>query len=241
MEQLDSSLEPAVSIETNEDGTVTYTPEGGYTAVVLLIHGNTGCGENMRKFADAWSVLMPHAKFIMPTAGLRPIVTGHQVGRLAHSWCDVGPQVAVPGAGLSDARDRMLELLLEEHSNNIPYNRMLIMGFSQGTLVTLFTGLQMPEQEMKLAGLVVVSGAFPFHRIKLDVNPAHKKIPVFIAHAKDDDMVKPMAARGVRNRLWWKGVTNVSLRWYSGGHAQRNNPGLIRDAGAFIATQLPPA
>lgn len=236
-----------MKIETDSEGTITYSPEDGvaHTASIILIHGFSGNARNMTMFADAWSQLMPFAKFIMPTAGERETTRttnprGMPLGRTVRSWCDIGRQSRTPGAGLAEARDRIMTLLIQEHSLGIPYSRMVVMGFSQGSVVTLFTGLQMPAEEMKLAGLVIISGTFPFRNVNLSVNPAHKKIPIFQANASDDEIAKPMGAKAVKNRLWWQGVTNISLKWYTGGHALRHNNDCVSDAGAFIAHLLPP-
>ena len=50
--------------------------------------------------------------------------------------------------------------MASENQLGIPFDRMMLAGFSQGGAMSLFAGLQLPIEE-KLAGILVMSGYCP--------------------------------------------------------------------------------
>ena len=54
--------------------------------------------------------------------------------------------------GIIESRDKIRSILDDEAENTkLPYHRMVLMGFSQGGALSLFTGMQLPK-EKKPAG-----------------------------------------------------------------------------------------
>lgn len=68
--------------------------------------------------------------------------------------------------GILRSRDEVNMLITQEVAEDLPANRIVIGGFSQGGAITLATGLTTPRQ---LAGLAVLSGWFPIREKIKDV------------------------------------------------------------------------
>eukprot|EP01034_Spumella_vulgaris_P031246 gene31246-38608_t len=118
-----------------------------------------------------------------------------------------------------------------EHAAGIPYNRMVLAGFSQGGCMSLFTGLQLKE-EQKLAGLMIMSSYLPavnqFH-----LTPGLEGTRVFHTHGTADARITPAQADETKKIL-----TNLSLQRYDiksypeVGHTI--NPAMIADVLQFL-------
>jgi len=75
----------------------------------------------------------------------------------------------------------------EVEQSNIPANRIVIGGFSQGCVMGLLTAL---TSEYKFAGIVSLSGYMPLHtKIMNMVSDANRKTPIFWGHGDADQVV----------------------------------------------------
>lgn len=61
-------------------------------------------------------------------------------------------------SGILQSRDEMNKLIAQEIKDDVPPNRIVLAGFSQGGAMTLIIGL---TTQHKLAGLTVLSGLLP--------------------------------------------------------------------------------
>ncbi|KAL0070110.1 hypothetical protein AAF712_002597 [Marasmius tenuissimus] len=81
------------------------------------------------------------------------------------------------------------ELIELENADGIPYNRIVLGGFSQGAAMTLLTGLT-GDSEKKLAGLAPLSGALPLrYKFKELISPHATSIPIFWGTGSADPLV----------------------------------------------------
>jgi len=134
--------------------------------------------------------------------------------------------------GIQDSRARIAGILEKEHEDTkLPYNRMMLAGFSQGGALSLFTGLQLPHS---LAGIVVMSGYAPAVS-QLEVKqPA---VPVFHGHGTRDAVVQYAMAEKSKEYLTEKGVQNYELKSYPIEHTVA--PDELAQVLQFIQTCLP--
>ena len=80
--------------------------------------------------------------------------------------------------GIDDSRDKLVSILKHEHeTNQLPYHRMVLAGFSQGGALSLYTGLQLPR-ELKPAGICVLSGYLP-HASQCQITKGLERVPIF--------------------------------------------------------------
>jgi phospholipase/carboxylesterase len=86
-----------------------------------------------------------------------------------------------------------------ERARGIASRRIVLAGFSQGSAMTLLTGLRYPE---RLAGLVGMSGYLPLAAtLDGERSRANADVPVFLAHGRSDPVVPCAAGTATRDTL----------------------------------------
>lgn len=158
---------------------------GEADSLVILLHGYGSNGDDLIALADQWAPILPNTEFVSPNApeevGLAP--NGYQWFELTGMNEEAMAQGARKASPIVDAfiDEQMARL-------NLPANRVALVGFSQGTMMCLYTGLRRKQQ---LAGILGYSGALP--------DPAHladeiqSRPPVRLIHGDHDDVL-PVAA-----------------------------------------------
>jgi predicted esterase len=156
---------------------------------VILLHGINDSGQGLAGLGQYFANSLPYVKFILPTAINRPVTMFE--GKQINSWYDVHgleDKTEEPCEGITHSQARIRELLAAENVAGIPYNRMVLAGFSQGGCMSLFTGLQLPA-EQKLGGLLIMSSFVPaISQFKL--TSGLEDIRVFHLHGADDAVVR---------------------------------------------------
>lgn len=110
--------------------------------------------------------------------------------------------------GLEQSRQLLQDWLLsQEKFTNIPLEKTILAGFSQGGAMTLDVGLNLP-----LKGLCVLSGYLHSEPIV-----KHDSPPVFIIHGKQDLVVPITMAQRTRDILTQLGV-NIDYHELNIGH-----------------------
>ena len=158
---------------------------GAPKQAVVLLHGYGSDGNDLIGLAPHWQGLLPDAVFISPNAPepCRQLAFGFQ-------WFDVsmdGDRLASRQTGVVEARPVLVEFLedLWRQSGIGPENTILV-GFSQGAMMALHTGLSL---EKPLMGIIAFSGAFlPPRDFGLG---AMARTPVCLVHGDMDDVVDP--------------------------------------------------
>jgi lysophospholipase-2 len=139
--------------------------------------------------------------------------------------------------GIEESRQRIEELLRTEHEQlGVPYNRMVLAGFSQGGALSLYTGMQLSSQ--KLAGIVIMSGYLP-HESGFTISSGAESTPIWHGHGAADPLVRITAANESQSAVKAKGATNYTLKTYP-GLAHSINPQEISDVLSFLQQVLPP-
>ena len=82
--------------------------------------------------AEVLSQKLDHIKFILPTAPTQPVTLN--MGMPMPSWYDIvglDDRASESCSGIEDSRRTVTELLEQEASAGVKYERMIIAGFSQ--------------------------------------------------------------------------------------------------------------
>ena len=132
------------------------SPEGS----VIWLHGLGADGHDFEPIVPELGLAgQLSLRFVFPHAPMRPVTING--GMTMRAWYDVltlergGPQ---DEAGIRES-GHMLEMLIErEHEREIPYEKIVLAGFSQGGAIALHTALRYPQQ---LAGLMALSTWLP--------------------------------------------------------------------------------
>ncbi|HEX2910762.1 MAG TPA: alpha/beta fold hydrolase [Chloroflexia bacterium] len=211
--------------------------------LVIIMHGRGDWGESYVGFADMIS--MDNYRFIFPTAPLP--LPGAYFEWFRFDQSNLGGNTAgarpVVTALLDDLRQRY----------QMPANKIVLGGFSQGGMMTLEVGLRYPE---KLAGLVALSSFLvanaPFNwlspgstqeyylndqgDLEAVVNEAGKrKVPIFIGHGTYDSVVPVLAGRATRDLLKQAGAL-VEYYEFPGDHEISMEE--LEEINAFLAKVL---
>lgn len=161
------------------------------------------------------------------------------MGQYMTAWYDiVSKKYNAECPGIDASQQQMLRTLKSEHDKGIPYNRMVLIGFSQGGALCLYTGMQMPLGTGPLAGIVMISGYLP-RANAFKITPGLQDTPIFHGHGALDLWVRVTAARKSKILVTEKGAREYTLKIYKClGHSA--NPKEWNDVLAFLKKCLPP-
>jgi lysophospholipase II len=179
---------------------------------------------------------MPHVKFILPTAPTKPVTMN--MGMAMPSWYDItglDERSNENCAGLEESVARLSSILSTEHQRTgLPYERMVLAGFSQGGALSLFTAFQLAE---RIAGVVCLSGYLPAAK-KFRIAPGLQSIPVLHCHGTQDMVVPFVMAQKSGAKVKDRGVTGYTFKSYPIGHTvdPRNE---LADVLSFLQTIVP--
>jgi phospholipase/carboxylesterase len=151
------------------------------TALVILIHGYGSNGDDLLSLARMIQPALPDAAFVAPNAP-------SQIPRMAaaHQWWPIETfSMAERAAGAAAAAPGLDAFITDElKAAGLPSNRLLLVGFSQGTMMSLHVGLRRPEP---VAGIVGISGMLVApERLEAEIR---SRPPVLLVHGTADDVV----------------------------------------------------
>lgn len=177
---------------TQLDGPRVVPRSGAPTALVVLFHGYGANGDDLIALADGWQRWLPNAAFVAPNA---PETIPGMYGGL--QWFALtlrdpseywrGVVSARPGI------DRFLDAELARYG--LTPDRLVLVGFSQGTMLSLHAGLRRPTAP---AAIVGYSGllAGPEHLGETSSRP-----PIMLVHGEADDLIAVAALHIAREEL----------------------------------------
>lgn len=106
------------------------------------------------------------------------------------SWYDFFGDMA---QGLASSRKMLFELLDEQRGKGFPTEQTVLLGFSQGCLMTIEAGARYPHL---FAGLVGISGhVYEPERMVKELSPVAKEQRFLITHGFQDSMIPFAKAR----------------------------------------------
>jgi len=172
---------------------ITISPRNAHTATVIWLHGLGDTGRGLQSFAEDLSRLpaLGHIKWILPHAQLLS-VTGNR-GSIMHSWFDCYsfdiPNRREDEEGLYKAAGQLNYIISTGAKDyNIPSDRIVIGGISQGSAVSVLTALTTTRP---LAGVFILSGYIPLRKkVKEIASPIAPSLPIFWGHGQLDHQVE---------------------------------------------------
>ncbi|HEX8301348.1 alpha/beta hydrolase [Sphingomonas sp.] len=174
--------------------------------IVLLLHGYGSNGADLISLAPHWQQTVPDALFLAPNAPQRCGGT-----RSGYQWWPLSaftPQALASGAATAaPAINAFIDRKLAQYG--LGERNLVIVGFSQGTMMALHVGLR---RETQVAGILGYSGM-----LTGAVELAHQRItkpPVLLLHGSADPVVPVSAlhaAEHVLRRLGIDVATHVSV------------------------------
>jgi phospholipase/carboxylesterase len=197
------------------------------TSLVVLLHGYGANGDDLIALGDGWRRSLPDAAFVAPNA---PEMIPGMYGGL--QWLPLtlrDPSEYWRGVSAAQpALDRFLDAELARY--RLASNRLVLVGFSQGTMMALHVGLRRATAP---AGIVAYSGllAGPDHLAETKARP-----PVLLVHGEADDLIPVEALHLAREAL---AAAGIPLEWHvRPGLGHGIDPEAQWMAGHFIAQTL---
>ena len=166
--------------------------------LIVLCHGLGADGHDLIDIAPAWAHAVPDAAFAAPDAPF-PCDMG-PMGRQWFSVADRTPAVLEQGVRTAAPfLDAFIDAELARLS--LPADAYALMGFSQGAMTALFTGLRRavaPRAILAFSGALIAPG-------KLAPEAANRA-PVLLVHGEDDDVVPASQSREAEAALRAAGI-----------------------------------
>lgn len=161
--------------------------------LVILLHGLGSNGQDLISLAPYFAKILPDAVFVSPDA---PFPC--DMAPFGHQWFSLQQRTASAMiAGIHKAAPILDSYITEQtEAYGVPPEKTALVGFSQGTMMSLYAAPRYPE---KLAGVLGYSGALIWEE-NTDKNTLHK-IPVQLIHGDADDVVPVTAYHEAKETL----------------------------------------
>jgi len=204
-------------------------------AAIIWMHG---LGATAHDFVPAVHDLdlsgLPAIRFIFPQAPHMPVTLNS--GYAMPAWFDLKSMDFLRGedeAGLCASQRRIEALIEREKARGIPAARIVLAGFSQGSVMTFQTGLRHPE---RLAGLLCLSGWVALaDRLPAERSAAAQATPIFMAHGTYDNVVPFRLAERSRDLLTGLGY---EVEWHAYEMPHAVHPDEYVDVSAWLKKVL---
>jgi phospholipase/carboxylesterase len=172
------------------------------TALVVLLHGYGANGDDLIGLADGWQQLLPGAVFVAPNAPQS--IPGMHGGLQWFALTLRDPSEYWRGVAAAQPDvDRFLDRELGRY--RLQPDRLVLVGFSQGTMLALHVGLRRRQAP---AGIVGYSGllAGPEHLGDITVRP-----PILLIHGGADELIPVEAMHIAREQL---AAARLRVEWH---------------------------
>jgi phospholipase/carboxylesterase len=200
---------------------------GAADCLVIFVHGYGADGQDLIGLAPHWQGLLPHAAFAAPNGPerceMQPM--GYQwfgISRLDPALTYAGVERAAP------ALNAFIDAELARH--HLGPDRLALVGFSQGTMMSLHVGLR---RAVKPAAIIGFSGllAGPDHLAEAKVKP-----PILLVHGDADPMIPVAALHAAVQAL---GNAGFAVEWHvSPGVGHSIDMAGLNLGGAFLSRAL---
>jgi phospholipase/carboxylesterase len=197
--------------------------KGSATHLVVLCHGYGADGNDLIGLAPHWQKFLPTAAFVAPNAPERCPGGGYQwfpISRLDPQEVRRGVESA--SAALNSFLDTELARL------GLASDRLMLVGFSQGTMLSLHVGFRRPTRP---AAIVGYSGMLAAPESLPELRSAAP--PVLLVHGEADTMIPVQAVFAAATAL---GRAGVPVQWHvSFGVPHSIDPEGLRLGGTFLS------
>ncbi|MDP7312588.1 MAG: hypothetical protein QF831_04050 [Candidatus Thalassarchaeaceae archaeon] len=180
--------------------TVVVEPELEHTSTVVWLHGLGASGHDFEPIVPMLDC--PNTRFVFPHAPVMPVTIN--MGMVMPAWYDIKTldweaDDREDEVTIRKNAELVVELLEGEHERGIPYEKIILAGFSQGGALALHVGIRYPHT---FAGIMVLSAYQVLAETYNDeANDANKDTPILFCHGVFDDMVPVMLGRSALDAL----------------------------------------
>lgn len=196
--------------------------------LVILLHGLGADGNDLIGLAPYWAPILPDAEFVSPNA---PFPC--DMAPFGYQWMsarDPSPEARLAGARAAGAiLDDFIDESLE--TRGLTEAELALVGFSQGTMMSLFVG---PRRERQLAGIVGFSGRLIAPQLLKE--EMRSKPPILLIHGTEDPMVPYSSMAEAESALKDASISVETLTCPDVGHSIDGDG--LRRGGEFLCRVL---
>ncbi len=210
-------------------------PKGDIDAAVIWLHG---LGDSGAGFSDVIPVLGLNPKhtikFIFPNAPEQAVTINN--GFVMRSWYDIKTmdldgRADIPS--LKQSEKLIVELIEEQISQGIKASRIILAGFSQGGVLSLYTSLRTKH---KLGGVVALSCYLATNNLPFEgAQGINQSTPIFCSHGERDNVVPFAAGKDASQRL---SAVNFNVTWSQYPMEHTVSPPQLEKLGQWITKTL---
>ncbi|MBL4900646.1 MAG: carboxylesterase [Colwellia sp.] len=214
---------------------ITVEPKTTATACVIWLHGLGDSGAGFAPVVPLLNLPPNHTiRFVFPHAPEQAVTINN--GYMMPAWYDIKNDDLHNRAdmdGVLESEGLVRALIQEQIDNGISANNIVLAGFSQGGVMSLFTGLRF---EHTLAGIMALSCYLPIKdQLPTQLSTANKNTPVLQHHGELDDVV-PMSSGKMANELMTNKGYNTQWKTYLMAHSVL--PQQLNDIGIWLTKCL---
>jgi phospholipase/carboxylesterase len=205
------------------------------SACVIWLHGLGDSGAGFAPVVSALGLPADHGiRFLFPHAPQMPVTLNG--GYVMRAWYDIKSLDLHDRAdmeGVLASERQILALIEQQLAAGIPSERIVLAGFSQGGVMSLFTGLRCPH---KLAGIMALSCYLPLgDKLPAQLSGANLDTQVLQHHGVQDDVV-PLFAGEMAHKALVDGGYPVQWQTYPMPHSVL--PAQLLDIGRWLTARL---
>jgi phospholipase/carboxylesterase len=214
---------------------ITIEPKTTATSCVIWLHGLGDSGAGFAPVVPSLNLPQYHTiRFIFPHAPEQAVTINN--GYSMPAWYDIKNQDLHNRAdmdGVLKSECLVQALIQQQIDNGIPASKIVLAGFSQGGVMSLYTGLRF---EQTLAGIMALSCYLPIKdQLPTELSAANKNTPILQHHGKADDVVL-MSSGKMANELMKNKGYNTQWKTYAMAHSVL--PEQLNDIGKWLAECL---
>jgi predicted esterase len=220
-------------------------PSISHTHTVIFLHGRgSTAAEFVSEFFESQSSgsrtlpeIFPPVRWVFPTSGILP---SRSFGDISQWFEMLSTDSPAAGEGkhqavIEAAVSRILEVVGSETTLLGDPRRIVLAGISQGCAIAIQALL---KQEFRLGGFMGLSSWLPASLPLMEVCESTKRVPVFLAHSKDDTVIAIKYGEQLRNTLKERGMVVEWHEYEDGGHWVNEPQGIGKVIRSFVLQQL---
>jgi len=214
---------------------ITVEPKDTATSCVIWLHGLGDSGAGFAPIVPVLSLPENHGiRFIFPHAPEQAVTINQ--GYVMRSWYDIKSMDLHNRADMDGvlASEILVQALIQEQiDSGIAAKNIVLAGFSQGGVLSLFTGLRF---EQSLAGILALSCYLPTaDKLPEQCHSANVATPILQNHGERDEVV-PISAGKMANTLLT--AANYQVTWQSYPMEHSVLPEQLADISAWLQARL---
>src|SRR5215475_1241659 len=196
--------------------------------VVILLHGLGADGNDLIGLAPYWAPLLPTAEFLAPNAPFPCDMAPY-----GYQWFSVQDRSADAVLAGVRAAAPALQAFIDDAlaQRRLDDSDLALVGFSQGTMMSLFVGLR---RDKPVAGIVGFSGRLLAPDLLAE--ELRSRPPVLLVHCTEDPLVPYSSLAGAETALKAADVPVETVTSAGIGHSIDNEG--LRRGGLFLRNVL---